>query len=43
VVEQIDKNHGGDGHSDQVLGLEKKKEKQKAQDKGISGRSFLIW
>jgi hypothetical protein len=23
--------------------LEKKKEKQKAQGKGISGRSFLVW
>jgi hypothetical protein len=29
VVEQIDKDHGGDGHGDQVLGLEKKKEKDK--------------
>jgi hypothetical protein len=29
VVEQIDENHGGDGHGDQVLGLEKKKEKNK--------------
>jgi hypothetical protein len=29
VVEQMDENHGGDGHGDQVLGLEKKKEKNK--------------
>jgi hypothetical protein len=30
VVEQKDEDHGGDGHDDQVLDLEKKKEKQKA-------------
>jgi hypothetical protein len=29
VVEQMDENLGGDGHGDQVLGLEKKKEKNK--------------
>jgi hypothetical protein len=29
VVEQMDENHGGDGHGDQVLDLEKKKEKNK--------------
>jgi hypothetical protein len=29
VVEQMDENHGGDGHGDQVLGLKKKKEKNK--------------
>jgi hypothetical protein len=29
VVEQMDEDHGGDGHSDQVLSLEKKKEKNK--------------
>jgi hypothetical protein len=40
----MDGDHGGDGHGDQVLGLEKKKEKkQKAQSKGISDRSFLVW
>jgi hypothetical protein len=40
----MDKDHGGDDHSDQVLGLEKKKEKKpKAQGKGINGRSFLVW
>jgi hypothetical protein len=39
----MDEDHGGDGHGDQVLGLEKKKEKkQKTQGKGISGRSFLV-
>jgi hypothetical protein len=27
VVEQMNEDHGGDGHGDQVLGLEKKKEK----------------
>jgi hypothetical protein len=38
VVEQIDEDHGGDGHNDQVLGLEKKKEKtKKTQGKGMSG------
>jgi hypothetical protein len=37
----MDEDPGGDGHGDQVLGLEKKKEK-KTQDKGISGRSFLV-
>jgi hypothetical protein len=25
----MDKDHGGDGHGDQVLGFEKKKEKNK--------------
>jgi hypothetical protein len=40
----MDEDHGGDGHSDQVLGLEKEeREKQKAQSKGINGRSFLVW
>jgi hypothetical protein len=29
VVEQMDEDHGGDGHGDQVLDLEKKKEKNK--------------
>jgi hypothetical protein len=29
VVEQMDEEHGGDAHGDQVLGLEKKKEKNK--------------
>jgi hypothetical protein len=29
VVEQMDEDQGGDGHDDQVLGLEKKKEKNK--------------
>jgi hypothetical protein len=29
VVEQTDEDHGGDGHGDQVLSLEKKKEKNK--------------
>jgi hypothetical protein len=29
VVEQMDEEHGGDGHGDQVLVLEKKKEKNK--------------
>jgi hypothetical protein len=29
VVEQMDKYHGGDGHSDQLLSLKKKKEKNK--------------
>jgi hypothetical protein len=29
VVEQIDEDHDGGGHGDQVLGLEKKKEKNK--------------
>jgi hypothetical protein len=29
VVEQMDENHGGDGHSDQVLSLKNKKEKNK--------------
>jgi hypothetical protein len=38
VVEQIDEDYGDDGHDDQMLGLEKKKEKkQKAQGKRISG------
>jgi hypothetical protein len=38
VVEQMNEDYGGDGHDDQVLDLEKKKEKkQKAQGKGISG------
>jgi hypothetical protein len=29
VVEQMDEDHGSDGHGDQVLGLEKKKERDK--------------
>jgi hypothetical protein len=29
VVEQMDEDHGGDGHGDQVLGLGKKKGKNK--------------
>jgi hypothetical protein len=29
VVEQMNEDHGGDGHGDQVLNLEKKKEKNK--------------
>jgi hypothetical protein len=29
VVEQMNEDHGGDGHGDQVLSLEKKKEKNK--------------
>jgi hypothetical protein len=29
VVEQMDEDHGGDGHGNHVLGLEKKKEKNK--------------
>jgi hypothetical protein len=29
VVEQMDEDHGGDGHGNYVLGLEKKKEKNK--------------
>jgi hypothetical protein len=29
VVEQMDEDHGGDSHGDQVLCLEKKKEKNK--------------
>jgi hypothetical protein len=29
VVEQMNEDHDGDGHDDQVLGLEKKKEKNK--------------
>jgi hypothetical protein len=29
VVEQMNEDHGGDGHGDQVLGLEKKKDKNK--------------
>jgi hypothetical protein len=29
VVEQMDEDHGGDGHGGQVLGLEKKKNKNK--------------
>jgi hypothetical protein len=29
VVEQMDEDHGGDGHGDQVLGLDKKKAKNK--------------
>jgi hypothetical protein len=29
VVEQMDEDHGGNGHDDQVLSLEKKKEKNK--------------
>jgi hypothetical protein len=29
VVEQMDEDHGGDGHYDQVLSLEKKKGKNK--------------
>jgi hypothetical protein len=29
VVEQMDEDHGGDGHGDQVLALKKKKEKNK--------------
>jgi hypothetical protein len=29
VVEQMNEDHGGDGHDDEVLGLEKKKEKNK--------------
>jgi hypothetical protein len=28
-MEQMDEDHGGDGHGDQVLDLEKKKEKNK--------------
>jgi hypothetical protein len=28
-MEQINEDHGGDGQDDQVLGLEKKKEKKK--------------
>jgi hypothetical protein len=39
----MDEDHGSDGHGDQVLGLEKKKERQKVQGQGISGRSFLVW
>jgi hypothetical protein len=40
----MDEDHGGDGHGDQVLGLEKKKEKkQEAQGKGINDMSFLFW
>ena len=43
----MDEDHDdrGDGHGDdQVLGLEKKKEKnKKAQGKGIFDRSFLFW
>jgi hypothetical protein len=35
VVEQIDENHGGDGHGDQVLVLEKKKEKNKTLKKKV--------
>jgi hypothetical protein len=43
VVEQMDKDHGGDGHGDKVLGFKKKKEKnKKTQGKGISGRRFLV-
>jgi hypothetical protein len=30
VVEQMDEDHGGHGHDDQVLGLEKKNEKTKS-------------
>jgi hypothetical protein len=29
VVEQMNEDHGGDGHDDQVFSLEKKKEKNK--------------
>jgi hypothetical protein len=29
VVQQIDEDHGSDGHGDQVLGLEKNKERNK--------------
>jgi hypothetical protein len=29
VVEQMNEDHSGDGHGDQVLDLEKKKEKNK--------------
>ena len=35
---------GGDGHGDQVLGLEKKKEKnKKLKEKLKLDRSFLVW
>ena len=35
---------GGDGHGDQVLGLEKKKEKnKKLKNKVNLDRSFLVW
>jgi hypothetical protein len=34
VAEQMDEDHGGDVHGDQVLGLEKEeREKQKTQGK----------
>jgi hypothetical protein len=38
----MDEDQGGDGQSDQVLRLEKKKEKNKNLKTGISGRSFLV-
>ena len=35
---------GGDGHGDQVLGLEKKKEKNKKLKAKVKlDRSFLVW
>jgi hypothetical protein len=35
---------GGDGHGDQVLGLEKKKEKNKKLKTNVKlDRSFLVW
>jgi hypothetical protein len=29
----MDENHGGDGHGDQVLGLEKKKERKSSRQR----------
>jgi hypothetical protein len=44
VVEQMDEDHGGDGHDDQALHFEKKKEKnKKLKAKVKSCRSFLVW
>ena len=43
-MEQMDEDHGGDGHDDQVLGLEKKKEKNKKLKAKVKlDRSFLVW
>ena len=40
----MDEDHGGYGHSDQMLGLEKKKEKnKKLKAKVKSCRSLLVW
>jgi hypothetical protein len=42
-MEQMDKDHGGDGHGDKCSAWKRRKTKTKTQGKGISGRSFLVW